>query len=203
MTKDQFYDDINDFDQLYEFCEDVGCPLNEDWVNDLKRAVDNDFPDAHGRWYYDDIRDKLNDIDEGGEWYRHVGTLEFECIDEEFYSYRDDVAEWCEANYVFNDPDEEEEEPEEDPVPEIPAVPPEDLSGYFDSGATMDLTSEVVQKIQKTEEQKREAARLYREHIEQLQRAHAERVLEEARLKKEADLEEFRECSASYGFAMI
>lgn len=129
MTKTYFRDYIDEFDDLVRFCNEVGCPVCEDLTDNLNEAVDDDFPTAHSRWYWKDIRDKLNDIDSGWDWYRHEDTLEFIPVDDEFDAYKADVEEWCEENDVFDPEDDEEEEEEEEEEEAYPDEPTEDLSG--------------------------------------------------------------------------
>ena len=193
MTKDEFYDQMVDLDDLYRFSEDASCPITEEWTDDLKNKLDDDFPDAVARWYWYDIRERLNAIEGGGTWYRKLDTLEYQCIDDEFEYWRDEIADWCENEGVFDEPEEDEEEELEegegcDPVLEDPEEP-EDFSSYPDAEIG-EPDAEIAGKIREIEEREARAQAATKEmHRKYMIAMENQRILKEQAERQVAEAE--------------
>ncbi len=189
MTRAEFDETIADFADLKDFCFQQDCDLMDnvycegdmdDYINEeLRYARD------YGPWW--DLRDILNDIETGYNWYLHDGGLNFEPIDDRFELYFDDVLRWAEDNDVF-DPEEEpeEEEAEEDQAEEAPEAefPVEDPSFLQSCAAS---SAEVFQAYQDAKEAA--IAKAMREATEwAARRAELEAATREAeRAEKEQD----------------
>lgn len=127
MTRQQFEEDVNTWYDLMDFC-------NENDLDDLCDVYDGEtmselieealVEEVRYRGWRD-IRDMLDSIDDGYDFYLARGGLEFEGLtDYDFDNYKDDVMESAERNDVFEDDEEEEEEVEElaeDEIVESPA----------------------------------------------------------------------------------
>lgn len=112
MTREQFYDQIEDFEDLIEFCDDYDCHECEDVVRDrdLSDMIDDDIRDAlaYNMWY--EIRDALAGIcTDGFDYFRRGGSLDYTGLDDyDFEEYKTSVAEWAERNDIFDEDDEDE-----------------------------------------------------------------------------------------------
>lgn len=116
MTKREFDENILDFGDLKEVCGEIGCDLLDDVIygSELDEYVDDDLTYVANDWGWRDIRSSLYDIDEGEDYYRRDGMLEYKVMDEnDFETYKSDVYEYMEDGEYF-DPDEEETEDAED-----------------------------------------------------------------------------------------
>lgn len=115
MTKDEFYEDITDFDELIEFCHSNGC---SHIVEDLRHRDDFDewvwdcLDELRSRWFWHDLRNALEDLEApgtdyfipGGDLeYREVGTRDLDL-------YMDEVIDWGDYNDFWDDEEEEDDE---------------------------------------------------------------------------------------------
>lgn len=115
MTKREFIDDINDFYDLIDFCNQHGCYECEDIVDDdeYDDMVDDDLHESAGDDSWRQIRDWLADLPTGYDFYLRRGMFDFVGIDYEFEEYKSRVLDWADSEGVWDD-DEEEEDDEED-----------------------------------------------------------------------------------------
>ena len=119
MTKDEFYEEISDFDDLISFCERHGC---EHLVEDIKRSDDFDdwiwdqLEDLRSRWYWYDLRAALNNIDApSGDYFVPIDELEYNDLgDADLDSYMDDVIDWGDAEGFWDEEIDDEEEYDDD-----------------------------------------------------------------------------------------
>ncbi len=155
MTRREFEENINNFQELYDFCYDNDLQTMESV--ETKDAIFQDLIDDHikeylssGYWY--NLRNILDDIDDGYDYYRVDGILDYIPItDDDFEAYKSDVAD--EMDGYWDDEDEEETEeaqPVTEPQPE--PVDPEDLVPIEDEEISFcDLTASVSTDIGKFE----------------------------------------------------
>lgn len=131
MTREQFYDQIEDFEDLIEFCDDYDCHECEDVVRDrdLSDMIDDDIRDAltYDMWY--EIRDALAGIcADGFDYFRKGGVFDYTGLDDyDFEEYKAEVAEWAERNDIFDEGDEDERDDEEQPVESVDEQDDEEL----------------------------------------------------------------------------
>ena len=127
MTKDEFYDEVTDLDELVSFCERYNCYYI---VEDLRRSDDFDswiwdqLEDLRSRWYWYDLRGALNEIEEpSGDYFIPGDELEYsEPGRSDLDEYMDRVIEWGDENGFWDEEDDdddedwvfEEDQPEED-----------------------------------------------------------------------------------------
>lgn len=118
MTRSEF-DSICNFSGLKDFCYEYSCDILDNVVEDcdLDGLIDEDIREALCSEYWYAIRDRLNDIPDGGEWYARRDRLEYDILrEEDFDVYLDEVLAWAELNVIF---DEDEDEPAV-PAPQEP-----------------------------------------------------------------------------------
>ena len=165
MTRQQFIDEVNYFDDLKDFCYDVGCDLldrvttddgRDDWISDevdyyrryegwrgLADFLCNLSQDRYDWWEQDDDNDWYG-LNEGSDFDR----------------YKSDVLEWCDEEGVFSDGNaaEETSEADDEPIDEDAEedFEPEDF-GFDDlfSGAAAVFADETVRADEREEEMKR------------------------------------------------
>lgn len=123
MFRNYFLDDITDFDDLKDFCDEYNCPVLDDVFDedDLDERVNADVSrrvDNGGSWW--EIRDWLGYIPTGYDWYRlsdyddYAGLTDsdFEDFKLEVLDWGDEHEIWDEENLVPEEDDAEEEEEE-------------------------------------------------------------------------------------------
>ena len=115
MTRQEWIDTIDDFDDLISFCNHNGY---EEWTenyyddNDYDRAVNEDISDRDGGWW--DLRDYLNNLPNSrrGSFYRRDGWFDYtELSQDDLNSDILALADRLEEDGYFT-----EEEPEEQTV---------------------------------------------------------------------------------------
>ena len=132
MTANEFLENVNDYYDLKDFCSEVGCEYCDDIVDDDTLDEDVEYALAEYRRDYNwrEIRDVLNGIPTGYDWYRCDGSFDYVGLDDsDFEDSKDEVYEWALNNGYFDDEVDEDgeyddevvedgfyEEPEEDPV---------------------------------------------------------------------------------------
>lgn len=114
MTRTEFLDRMEDFSDLKEFCDDERIDVMDDVMDDEERDdyIYNEIHDNSDSW--DDLRDWLNGIPTGYDWWERDGWGEWNGLDEDydFNLWRARVADAAEECGIF-DPEEEELEEEE------------------------------------------------------------------------------------------
>lgn len=124
MTRQEFIDNVTCMSDLIEFCADVDCDLlcdvydsegRDDYINqnllyDWARELD-----------WEDVRNILDDIPTGYDYYYYDGVWTGISEWSDFQEWKQQVLEWCDECDVFSD-DEEELEDDNDgfPVDEEP-----------------------------------------------------------------------------------
>jgi hypothetical protein len=159
MTRSEFMDNINDFDDLISFCDEMGCYACEDVIDhhDLDSVVCEDIKEATEHVEWTDIRDALDDIDAHCDWYERTGDLEFRGLEDEedFITYKNDVADWMDDNDLWdsesNEEDEDADEEDDDLTPPLASQPPEEppvQQEDFPVSVLMDACSAELRTIQ-------------------------------------------------------
>lgn len=117
MTRQDFIDNINDFDELIDFCNDYECSYCDDVYSEESRDdyINEDLVDMArytDSWY--SLLNTLYNITTGYDYYRHTDYGDWEGLgDYEFNAYKNDVLEWADDQDIWED-DEEEPLPEDD-----------------------------------------------------------------------------------------
>lgn len=115
MTRNEFLDNINSWWELIEFCNDEDCDVCEEIVDEDQKndGVNDDLCDEARRTDWKDIRNWLNDIHVGYEYYRCDGMFDYVPMNNgsDFQEYKDAVLEWMDDGGYWDD--EEEEYPED------------------------------------------------------------------------------------------
>lgn len=111
MTRQEFLDSVNDFGDLIDFCSDEGCDYCENIY--YEDSFDDLVNDCVSGWARDmgwrDLRDRLDDIPSGYDWYDT--SDEWRGLDDDdFRAYKDDVLEWGDDHDIWDVPDEDDEE---------------------------------------------------------------------------------------------
>lgn len=112
MTRSDFINDITRWWELIDFCLDVGCEVCEDIVSndDLDGNIEDDIENAANEelgWV--EIRNRLNDIETGYDYYVNDGYMIYNGLDDEedFDEYKNEVIDWMDS---YGDWDEEDTE---------------------------------------------------------------------------------------------
>lgn len=117
MTRQDFINDVNDFDELISFCNDYECDLCEDVYDESARDeyIDDNLRDmASNADGWQSLLDTLRYIPTGYDYYRRDDYDDWEGLgDYEFEQYKQDVLEWADDNDIWEE-DEEEALPEDD-----------------------------------------------------------------------------------------
>lgn len=127
MTRSEFLDNITEWYELKDFCNDFDCDVCEDIYDDddYDDCVEEDIRDAIADYGWRDIRDFLGNLPGGYDYYRRNSTLDYDGLgDDDFEDYKEDVLEWGDDCGVWEDEEEyaedddflgsQEEEPDEE-----------------------------------------------------------------------------------------
>lgn len=93
MYRQDFIDNITTWEQLIDFCQDEDCEICDDIYSENERddKIEENLIDIASCKYWDELRDWLNNIPVGYEYY-----------------FQDDCDDWQEADiYIFEDRKEE------------------------------------------------------------------------------------------------
>ena len=118
MTKSEFYDSIGDIADLVEFCQCYGCSYIVDELKHVDNFDDWVWDELEGlrrRWFWNDLRDALNDLVEPMSLYfKPIGDMEYtEIYDSDLDEYIDEVLSWGDRE-GFWDPETDDEDGEEE-----------------------------------------------------------------------------------------
>ena len=111
MTRSEFLDNITEWYELKDFCNDFDCDVCEDIYDDddYDDCVEEDIRDAIADYGWRDIRDFLGNLPSGYDYYRRNSTLDYDGLgDDDFEDYKEDVLEWGDDYGVWEDEEEEE-----------------------------------------------------------------------------------------------
>ena len=137
MTRNEFIETITEWTELLEFCNDFDCSVCEDIIDDdeLDEYVNEDIRTAVGDDSWRTIRDYLDDIPTGYDYYRRDGMFDYTYMDDgdDFDEYKDRALEWGDDYGLWDDEEDDEDgvaenDEEEVPEEEEPPVEEEDFS---------------------------------------------------------------------------
>ena len=112
MTRQEFIDRVTNWWELIEFCNDEGCDVCEDVVDDdYKDEYVNDHLEEWARdntWR--DLLDILSEIPDDYSYYRMDANGDFEGLSnfDDFAAYKEDVLDWMDDRGGWDDEEEEE-----------------------------------------------------------------------------------------------
>lgn len=116
MTREEFVDVVNCFCDLINTDQEYGIGVCDELVlaEDLDEAIAEDFRYTDYGWV--DIRNWLNDIEEGYECYKRTGSFEYEYLtDADFDEYKAELLRsMIDDGYIDDDEDGIEEHEDED-----------------------------------------------------------------------------------------
>lgn len=113
MTLQEFDDDITLFYELKDFCSENECSYLDEYFDDLDDEVNSDLYEwvRYNDSDWEDVRNALNDIGTGYDFYRRDGSFDYMgCDDEDFDTLKADVREWAIENGKFDDDEDEDED---------------------------------------------------------------------------------------------
>lgn len=117
MTRQQFIDEINTWDELICWCNDHGCYYCEDIYSDQSRddRIDEALEDwaSSNSWY--DLRDILNGLETGYDYWRRDDWGDWYGVDNDFDAYFSDVLSWADENGEFDDEEQQTLPPTDEP----------------------------------------------------------------------------------------
>ena len=106
MTRDEFIEEINSFSDLINWCSENNCDVCSDiwycdsydeWVSQKIEELGSDG----SSWQY--IRDRLNSMESGFDWYRMDRYGDFVGIDDDdFEDYKDAALEWGDDTDIWD-----------------------------------------------------------------------------------------------------
>lgn len=122
MTRAEFLDNINDFYDLAQFCSDEGLSIMEDVYSDDARDeyIDDDLTEIARNYTWREMRDYLQNIPTGSDWWVRDDWGDWCSIDNDFAQWKNDVLEEADDIARSNgwdnwfDTDDEDEEYDED-----------------------------------------------------------------------------------------
>lgn len=119
MTRAEFNDNVNDFGELISICCDYGLEYIDciydsyDRDSEIAEDLDDLLRDINYEWWR--LRDILNDIPTGYDYYRKISGSEWTPLDDQdFEDIKADVRDWLESTGNFDDADEEDDYEEDD-----------------------------------------------------------------------------------------
>ena len=115
MTRNEFFEDVTRFYELRDFCNDNEIYECDDYFDgdDLDDEVQSDINNDDFR-SWTDLRDGLDSIETGYDFYKREGSLYYEgCTDEDFDEIKSRVADIMDERGAW-DPDEDDEDYEDD-----------------------------------------------------------------------------------------
>ena len=113
MTRNEFIDNITEWYELKDFCNDFDCDVCEDIYDDddYDDSVEEDIRDAIADYGWRDIRDFLGNLPSGYYYYRRNSAFDYDGLDnDDFEDYKEDVLEWGDDYGAWDDEEEEDEE---------------------------------------------------------------------------------------------
>lgn len=141
MTRSYFLRYVTEWYELIELCQEQDCDICEDIIDEdgLNEYVDSDISNTDYGWRR--IRDFLDEIPTGYDYYRCDGTFDYVGLDAaDFEDYKNRVLDWMDEDDLW-EPEEGEDEDEdfdpdcdffspgkEEPEPEEPPVEEEDFT---------------------------------------------------------------------------
>lgn len=117
MTRREFVEEINCFEELIDICGQYGCEICEDVISRdaMHELIAADMYEYAYEYDWRDIRRWLNEIPTDAAYYLKEACFEYLPIDREFDDYKQGVLEWMDdqENWEAEDDDEFEESPDQ------------------------------------------------------------------------------------------
>lgn len=125
MNRHEFIEEINSWEDLIQFCNSYNdCYICDD-VYDYDEKddyIDNNFYELCREECWTTVRDYLNEIPTGSDYYKNNGSyLDWIELDsDDFEAYKQDALNWGDDNDIWDEEeaDDDIDEEELDPVPE-------------------------------------------------------------------------------------
>lgn len=132
MTRNEFINDINDWEELIDFCRDMNYELcddiyseysRDDYINDYLENIASECGDWRS------LISTLEDITTGYDYYLYESTTDWRGLDDgDFECYKETVVEWMDDRELWSEEeDDEEEECNVDPY-DLSPLETEDIS---------------------------------------------------------------------------
>ena len=140
MTRKWFEDNINNLEDLIDFCANNGCDVMDDCHHEdaFDSFVCDDIRSATRNEYWTGIRSELNRIydEQCGDYFFYNGQFDYTWIssDYDLEEYKSRVIEWAEYEDFFElefEEDDDEEEHEEESTCEDDGFETPDLGSLF------------------------------------------------------------------------
>lgn len=117
MTRQEFLEESQqwDWDDLINFCNEMGCSLCEDVYDEDARdeCIDSRLEDLVYNEGWREIKNYLDDIPDGSDYYERDDWDDWCCLDGDDLEDRiSDVVDWMDRNGLWDDEYDEEEEEE-------------------------------------------------------------------------------------------
>lgn len=112
MTRNEFINDIDTWWDLIDFCREEDCDVCEDVISDddLSDYIEEDIENAaHDGMSWQEIRDRLNDLDTSYDYYVNDGYMIYNGLDndDDFEEFKSNVLDWMDS---YGEWDEDEED---------------------------------------------------------------------------------------------
>ena len=112
MTRAEFLDNITDWSELKEFCSEWDCDCCDDIYDEDERdeKIGEDIDEYACDYSWDSLRDLLNDIPSGYDYYCRNSAFSWEEADDEMFErYKSDVCDWADDGGVWDEDEEDED----------------------------------------------------------------------------------------------
>lgn len=167
MRRSEFWDEMSDSDDLYDFASSMGLSIADELISsaNFDDRVCSDINEATRHLMWNEIRDRLNDIDDSSYYYvEGDGWLEY--IPMSFEEIADRVMEEMDNEELWDEEEDEEGEEEDECVEEDEEDLEEETCGFRLDEFADSIRDETVsirerlereEKIQREEEARRVA----------------------------------------------
>ena len=112
MTRQEFIENINDWDSLVDFCRENDCDIL-DCVYDeysMNEEIDYYIGEYLHEYTWQEFRDMLSEIPTGYEYYRENSAFNWDGLDgSDFRNYKEDVLAWMDDGGYWEENDNDEE----------------------------------------------------------------------------------------------
>ena len=161
MTRQEFEDNVTTWWELRDFCDEQRCDVMDGIYDeaDYDDYINECLVDWARNDTWEELRNRLNDIPSGYDYYRHDDYDDWEGLDDtDFRAVKAEVAERVDDYGCWDDEDEEDEEDDEEEG--APYIDPEDTIPIEDEDCTLgELFSVSVARVHAISEEELEAAR--------------------------------------------
>ena len=143
MTREEFLENTTDFDELVYFCNEYGY---YEYVEDIMDSesfdnwLDEKFADDLSHYSWREIRDEMNDVPEGYDWYRIYDGY-YGLTDDDFSEILQEVLERCDDDEFWDHPEEDDIDSyvDDDILSEEEIVEEEEVLEIEDEASMLDM----------------------------------------------------------------